>query len=84
MTEFSIPQERKVVTAIPGPKSQELHTRRLKAVSRGVGATLPAYIEKANGAIMVDIDGNHFIDLGSGIGVEIGRASCRERVSSPV
>lgn len=69
MTEFSIPQERKVVTAIPGPKSQELHTRRLKAVSRGVGATLPAYIEKANGAIMVDIDGNHFIDLGSGIGV---------------
>ncbi len=69
MTEFSIPQERKVVTAIPGPKSQELHARRLKAVSRGVGATLPAYIEKGNGAILVDVDGNHLIDLGSGIGV---------------
>lgn len=69
MTEFTIAQERKVVTAIPGPKSQEMHKRRLKAVSAGVGATLPVYIEKANGAIVVDIDGNHFIDLGSGIGV---------------
>lgn len=69
MTEFSIPQERKVVTAIPGPKSQALHARRLKAVGHGVGAALPAYIERANGAILVDIDGNHMIDLGSGIGV---------------
>jgi 4-aminobutyrate aminotransferase/(S)-3-amino-2-methylpropionate transaminase len=69
MSEFSIAQERKVVTAIPGPKSQELHSRRLKAVSKGVGAALPVYIEKANGAILVDVDGNHFTDLGSGIGV---------------
>lgn len=69
MTEFTIAQERKVITTIPGPKSQEMHQRRLKAVSAGVGATLPVYIEKANGAIVVDIDGNQFIDLGSGIGV---------------
>jgi 4-aminobutyrate aminotransferase/(S)-3-amino-2-methylpropionate transaminase len=69
MSEFTVAQERKVVTAIPGPKSQELHSRRLKAVSHGVGAALPVYIEKANGAILVDADGNHFIDLGSGIGV---------------
>jgi len=69
MSEFSIPQERKVVTSIPGPKSQELHAKRLKAVSHGVGAALPVYIEKANGAILVDVDGNHFTDLGSGIGV---------------
>ena len=69
MTEFTIAQERKVVTSIPGPKSQELHKRRLKAVSAGVGAALPVYIEKGNGAILVDVDGNHFIDLGSGIGV---------------
>lgn len=69
MSEFSIPQERKVVTSIPGPRSQELHAKRLKAVSHGVGAALPVYIEKANGAILVDVDGNHFTDLGSGIGV---------------
>jgi 4-aminobutyrate aminotransferase/(S)-3-amino-2-methylpropionate transaminase len=69
MTTFTIPQERKLVTAIPGPISNQMHERRLKEVSRGVGATLPAYIVKANGAILVDVDGNHLIDMGSGIGV---------------
>ena len=69
MTEYSIPQVRKVVSAIPGPKSQELHKRRLDAVSHGAGAALPVYIEAGAGAIIVDADGNQFIDLGSGIGV---------------
>ena len=69
MSEFTVAQERKVVTSIPGPKSQALHQRRLEAVSAGAGAALPVYIEKAHGAIVVDADGNHLIDLGSGIGV---------------
>jgi 4-aminobutyrate aminotransferase / (S)-3-amino-2-methylpropionate transaminase / 5-aminovalerate transaminase len=30
---------------------------------------LPVYIERAHGAIIVDVDGNQFIDLGAGIGV---------------
>lgn len=60
---------RKIVTAIPGPKSQELHARRLKEVSHGVGAALPVYIDRAHGATLVDVDGNQFTDLGSGIGV---------------
>ncbi|MEY5004239.1 MAG: hypothetical protein RLZZ594_269 [Actinomycetota bacterium] len=69
MSEFPVAQERKVVTSIPGPKSQALHARRLDAVSAGAGAALPVYIEKAHGAIVVDADGNHLIDLGAGIGV---------------
>ncbi|MEO0067470.1 MAG: hypothetical protein RJB63_595 [Actinomycetota bacterium] len=69
MSEFTVAQERKVVTSIPGPKSQALHQRRLDAVSAGAGAALPIYIEKAHGAIIVDADGNQLIDLGSGIGV---------------
>ena len=69
MSEFTVAQERKVVTSIPGPKSQALHQRRLDAVSAGAGAALPVYIEKAHGAIIVDADGNHLIDLGAGIGV---------------
>ena len=69
MSEFTVAQERKVVTSIPGPKSQALHQRRLDAVSAGAGAALPVYIERAHGAIIVDADGNHMIDLGSGIGV---------------
>lgn len=38
----SLPQERRVVTAIPGPKSQELQARRSAAVAAGVGSVLPS------------------------------------------
>lgn len=65
----SVPQERKIVTAIPGPKSQAMHERRKSVVSNGVGAALPVYIESAHGSVVVDIDGNQFIDMASGIGV---------------
>lgn len=64
-----VTQERKVVTAIPGPRSQALQERRLAVVPVGVTAALPVYIERAHGAILVDVDGNQFIDLGAGIGV---------------
>lgn len=44
-----LPQERRLVTAIPGPKSQELQARKLSAVAAGVGTTLPVYITRAGG-----------------------------------
>ena len=69
MSEQPVALGRKIVTAIPGPKSQELHARRLKEVSHGVGAALPVYIDRAHGATLVDVDGNQYTDLGSGIGV---------------
>ena len=69
MSEHNTALERKIVTAIPGPKSQELHARRLKEVSHGVGAALPVYIDRAHGATVIDVDGNQFTDLGAGIGV---------------
>jgi 4-aminobutyrate aminotransferase/(S)-3-amino-2-methylpropionate transaminase len=65
----AITRERKIVTAIPGPKSQAMHERRKNAVSNGVGAALPVYIAAAHDSIVVDIDGNQFIDMASGIGV---------------
>ena len=65
----AVPTERRVVTAIPGPKSVALHARRQAAVSAGVSSALPVYIERAHGAVLVDVDGNAFIDLGAGIGV---------------
>ncbi len=66
---MSIEQKRHLVTPIPGPKSQALHQHRLQHVGHGVGATLPVYIDSAHGAILVDVDGNQLIDMGSGIGV---------------
>jgi 4-aminobutyrate aminotransferase/(S)-3-amino-2-methylpropionate transaminase len=47
----------------------ELHKKKQQEVSHGVGTMLPVYIERAHGAVLVDVDGNQLIDLGSGIGV---------------
>jgi len=58
-----------LVTAIPGPKSTEALKRRTEATSGGLGMAIPVVIERASDAILLDIDGNQIIDLGSGIGV---------------
>ena len=82
-----IEQRRVLRTAIPGPASQALHARKLAAVSAGVSTGLPAYIERAAGGILVDVDGNQLIDFGSGIAVtSVGNAAPRvvERVSAQV
>ncbi len=67
--------ERKVITDLPGPKSQALHARRKAVVSSGLSVGFPVYIDRAEGAIVVDVDGNQLLDLGSGIAVTgIGHA----------
>jgi 4-aminobutyrate aminotransferase / (S)-3-amino-2-methylpropionate transaminase / 5-aminovalerate transaminase len=38
-------------------------------VSGAVGSTMPVYAAAAGGGVLVDVDGNSFIDLGSGIAV---------------
>ncbi|GAA1056383.1 aspartate aminotransferase family protein [Agromyces luteolus] len=65
----AVPQQRRIVTAVPGPRSQELQARRTAVVSAGVSSVLPVYIERAHGAVLEDVDGNRFLDFGAGIGV---------------
>ena len=64
-----VAQERRLVTEIPGPRSVALHARKTATVAAGVGTTLPVYVERASGGVLVDVDGNHLIDFGSGIAV---------------
>lgn len=66
---MEIPQERRLVTEIPGPRSRALLQRRLAAVPRGVFWTTPVFAERASGAIVQDVDGNQLIDLGAGLAV---------------
>lgn len=73
--EFRIAQQRKMTGAFPGPKSQELAARRSQIISAGVSSTLPVYVEDADGGIIVDVDGNQLIDMGSGIAVTTVGAS---------
>lgn len=71
----SLAQERRIVTAIPGPRSQELLERKAAAVASGVGHTVPIQAVAAGGGVVVDADGNSLIDLGSGIAVtSVGNA----------
>lgn len=65
----TLPQERRLVTAIPGPRSLDLLQRKADAVSAGVGHTVPIATVAAGGGVVVDADGNSLIDLGSGIAV---------------
>jgi 4-aminobutyrate aminotransferase/(S)-3-amino-2-methylpropionate transaminase len=72
----AITQRRQLVTEVPGPRSRELMARRTAAVPPGIGTALPVFVERAGGGVLVDVDGNHLIDLGSGIAVtSVGNAA---------
>jgi 4-aminobutyrate aminotransferase/(S)-3-amino-2-methylpropionate transaminase len=78
-----LPQQRRLVTEIPGPASRQLLARRESAVARGVSNILPVFITAAGGGVLVDADGNSLIDFGSGIAVaSVGNSAPRvtERV----
>jgi 4-aminobutyrate aminotransferase/(S)-3-amino-2-methylpropionate transaminase len=73
--ESSIGTERRIVTELPGPVSRALQERRERVVSSAVANGFTIFIDRAQGAILVDVDGNHILDLGSGIAVTgIGHA----------
>ena len=73
-----IKQQRNLITELPGPRSVELGRRRTSAVAAGVSSTFPVYIAEASGAVLVDVDGNSLIDLGSGIAVvSVGHSAPR-------
>ena len=65
----TLAQELKLVTEVPGPRSREILARKNSAVPRGVGISVPVFIVAAGGGVLVDVDGNSLIDLGSGIAV---------------
>jgi 4-aminobutyrate aminotransferase/(S)-3-amino-2-methylpropionate transaminase len=55
-------------TALPGPKSQALYKEREKNIPRGPFNATTLFIEKAEGALVTDVDGNTLIDLAGAIG----------------
>jgi len=73
---MDIPQERKLITEVPGPKSTEWFARRAAAVPAGVANLHPIVTARASGAIVEDVDGNRLIDFATGISVlNIGHAA---------
>ena len=83
----ALPQERRLVTDIPGPESRRLLARRDRSVARAVSHVLPVFITVAGGGVLVDADGNSLIDFGSGIAVtSVGNSAPEvvERVTQQV
>ncbi len=50
-------------------KNADLQTRKLKAFPRGQGNVYPVFIETAKNAEVWDVEGNRYIDFGTGIAV---------------
>ncbi|MBD2765984.1 4-aminobutyrate--2-oxoglutarate transaminase [Kocuria sp. cx-455] len=80
--EYTLEQKRDLKTAVPGPKSRELAERRGNAIASGVASSVPAYAEKLDGGVILDVDGNQLIDLGSGIAVTSVGASAPKVVEN--
>jgi 4-aminobutyrate aminotransferase/(S)-3-amino-2-methylpropionate transaminase len=69
-------QVRRIQTEIPGPRSRDLAARRSAALPAGLASSAGIYVAAAGGGVVVDVDDNSFIDLGSGIAVTtVGNAA---------
>ncbi|MCI4371196.1 MAG: aspartate aminotransferase family protein, partial [Thermoplasmata archaeon] len=60
----------KIVIVPPGPKSKAALARKEKFITSGVRMALPIDVTSAEGALVRDADGNVYVDLGGGIGVQ--------------
>jgi 4-aminobutyrate aminotransferase/(S)-3-amino-2-methylpropionate transaminase len=56
-------------TEIPGPKAKAALARRAAALPAGLGRATDVVVERAQGSLIFDVDGNTLIDLAGGIGM---------------
>jgi 4-aminobutyrate aminotransferase / (S)-3-amino-2-methylpropionate transaminase / 5-aminovalerate transaminase len=56
-------------TEVPGPRGREMIARRLAAVPAGLGRATDVVVERAEGSLIFDVDGNTLVDLAGGIGM---------------
>ena len=60
----------KIITeTLPGPKAQAIIDRREAAVPSAIRCSYPVVIERGEGAMIEDVDGNKFLDWVGGVGV---------------
>jgi 4-aminobutyrate aminotransferase / (S)-3-amino-2-methylpropionate transaminase / 5-aminovalerate transaminase len=55
-------------TEIPGPRSREIVERKERVIADPLSLTWPIVIERGDGALLTDVDGNTFIDFTGGVG----------------
>lgn len=75
----------KIITALPGPKSREIHERAAKYM-KGYSSQVklfPVTFDSGLGCVLKDVDGNEYIDFSSGIYVA-GLGHCHPKISEAV
>src|SRR5271155_4427003 len=72
-----------LVTAIPGPKAAEIITRDRALLSPSYTRAYPLVVERGDGAIIEDVDGNRFLDFNAGIAV-VATGHCHPRVVAAI
>ncbi|MGG7149578.1 aspartate aminotransferase family protein [Clostridium neonatale] len=55
--------------SLPGPKAKKIIERRKEAVPSAIKCVYPVVIERGEGAVIEDVDGNKFLDWIGGVGV---------------
>lgn len=59
----------KIKVTPPGPKAKKIVDRDAAVISPSFGRAYPLVIERGEGSIVVDVDGNEFIDMNAGLAV---------------
>lgn len=71
-THYHLSDDARIITnEVPGPKSTQLLNKqdRLESNNRSYPRGIPIALERAEGSIIEDVDGNRFIDFFAGCGV---------------
>ena len=63
-----MPKSIQLKTTVPGPQSLALLERRQMNVPKGVYNATPIFVQRAEGALVTDVDGNTLLDFAGGIG----------------
>jgi 4-aminobutyrate aminotransferase/(S)-3-amino-2-methylpropionate transaminase len=58
-----------ITESLPGPKAQDIINRRTEAIPSAIRCSYPVVMERAEGAMIEDVDGNKFLDWIGGVGV---------------
>ncbi len=58
-----------LITEIPGPKGKAMLERRKNALPAGLAKSTEVVVEKAEGGVVWDVDGNRLLDFAGGIGM---------------
>jgi 4-aminobutyrate aminotransferase len=72
-----------IITPLPGPKAQAILERDARVISPSYTRDYPLVVERGEGALVYDVDGNRFLDCNAGIAV-VATGHCHPRVVAAI